>query len=69
MGKGGMMAEGASKCVGRGLCVENELQQWYRERWLHSSRLLEAVATQHAHRVEVRYYGKKGIKDMATVLT
>lgn len=57
MGKGKVMAH--SRCAGRGLQVTNELQPWGRENWPHSLHLLEETATQHMHRVEVRYYGEK----------
>lgn len=59
MGKGKVMAEGASRCAERGVQVTNELQPWGTENWPHLLRLLEETATQHMHRVEVRYYGEK----------
>lgn len=59
MGEGRVMAEGASRCVGTGLRVASEPQQWGRMHWPPSLRLLEVAATQHMHRVEVRSYGEK----------
>lgn len=35
VGKGGVMAEGASGCAGRGLRVAKEPRQWGRGHWRH----------------------------------